>query len=445
MDILPEELLFEIFKYLEFNDIIRCGITNQWINHVSKKDILWFPMLKEIKSKGKLNPNKNKKTSCRKAYQYYIMYKKLKMIYECIYEKYSDSVKPLNRLKCRKTLEIRSLATKFPKCMDILKPSELHLRNHQLTELPEIVCNWIDLNIMMVCDGFLKKLNPNIGHLKNLKEVILSHNKLTLLPSEIGLLENLEVILLDENQLTILPIELNQLHKLKKLNVSHNQLIDFPKQILNLQELTELNLNDNQISYIPNQNISIDKLTTFFISYNQLTNLPYFIGLINSLTYLDVSNNQLVQLPESISNLINLTRFDCSQNKLNVLPAKFKRLISLENLNLSHNNLTKLPDDFNRLLNLHHLQLDDNKFNEIPKIFCHMEKLINVYMQNNNINSMDILYKKGEEMNICIFGNPNVIHILSKQFSTTRGILRLIEKNILINTNERKYWYSNFF
>lgn len=75
MDILPYELLFEIFKNLEFIDIIHCGMTNQWINSITKKDVLWYEKLKNTDYKIKINSNRN-------SYQRYMMLQKRIKLYE---------------------------------------------------------------------------------------------------------------------------------------------------------------------------------------------------------------------------------------------------------------------------------------------------------------------------------------------------------------------------
>ena len=81
----------------------------------------------------------------------------------------------------------------------------------------------------------LTALPSDIGHLTNLQQFALDHNKLTALPSEIRHLTNLRELWLQNNKLTALPSEIGHLTNLQWLCVSKSTKI--PPEIQNMHRL----------------------------------------------------------------------------------------------------------------------------------------------------------------------------------------------------------------
>ena len=105
---------------------------------------------------------------------------------------------------------------------------------------------------------------------KDIKELDLSYNKLTQLPTEIGHLTLLTELSLFDNKLTQLPTEIGNLTNLTYLSLSNNQLTQLPREIGNLTQLTEL-----------------------YLYNNELTQLPSEIGQLTQLNYLDLFGNPI--------------------------------------------------------------------------------------------------------------------------------------------------------
>lgn len=101
--------------------------------------------------------------------------------------------------------------------------SELSLRGRGLTVIPMDVFSRTELVKLDLSDNKLTNAPPSqIGQLKNLASLDLSHNVLTGLPAEIGQLKNLEVLNISNNSLTGLPMELGSLTQLRVLDISSN-------------------------------------------------------------------------------------------------------------------------------------------------------------------------------------------------------------------------------
>jgi len=88
----------------------------------------------------------------------------------------------------------------------------------------------------------LQTLPGEIGHLRHLRRLDLSSNKLAELPAEMGALQQLKDLDLSHNQLIALPAEIGQLIKLKNLELDHNHLATLPAEMGQLQQLRSLAL-----------------------------------------------------------------------------------------------------------------------------------------------------------------------------------------------------------
>ena len=103
-------------------------------------------------------------------------------------------------------------------------------------------------------------LPENIARLANLKELRLFKSNLHELPATIGGLDKLEELVLSDNKLKELPPEIGKLKNLKRLSLHHNQLTHLPKEIGNLENLEVLNLGFNKLDSIPQEIIQLKKL-----------------------------------------------------------------------------------------------------------------------------------------------------------------------------------------
>jgi serine/threonine protein kinase len=73
-------------------------------------------------------------------------------------------------------------------------------------------------------------MDPNVGELKHLRKLMLSHNKLTSIPAEIGGCKELELIRLANNEITVeLPREFVSLPKLAWISLAGNPIAHCPQ------------------------------------------------------------------------------------------------------------------------------------------------------------------------------------------------------------------------
>ncbi len=142
--------------------------------------------------------------------------------------------------------------------------------------------------------------------------LVVSHKRITELPSEIGNLINLEYLNVSHNQITELPLEIGKLPNLKTLSVYNdsklynNQLTELP------HEIGELVISKpwSVLTELPREIGQLVNLKTLSVRNNQITELPLEIGKLINLKTLHVNNNQITDIPAEIRALPNITIYE---------------------------------------------------------------------------------------------------------------------------------------
>jgi Leucine-rich repeat (LRR) protein len=203
----------------------------------------------------------------------------------------------------------------------------------------------------------------------NLKELILSSNQITELPSSIGLLEQLEALRIEENALTNLPESIGQLTRLHTLTAHTNALVSLPVSFSRLNNLSNLDLKKNSLtSFCDQQLATLSNLKFLDLRQNKLVVFP-LLPKGSTLDQVFLGYNQLLELnEESILRVKDsITVFDIRDNKLSNLPAKLACLFKLKTLDLSNNDLSDLPPGLGYLKNLNHILIDGNPLRAIRR------------------------------------------------------------------------------
>lgn len=133
----------------------------------------------------------------------------------------------------------------------------------------------------------------------------ISRNKLERLPESNFLywLSDTRHMILSQNRIKLLPNELEKMISLEILELDSNRLIALPDGISILTRLQRLNISNNSIG-----------------------SLPPMLGACGNLKYLNAHSNNLLFLPESIGSCFRLEYADISKNKLKELPSEIEVL-----------------------------------------------------------------------------------------------------------------------
>jgi hypothetical protein len=241
MDIIVNDCLIIICKFLNVKDLVSCSLINKQFYGISQNESIWNPLFL----------HKFSNVSCSKDhYNNYKTYDKLDRFLWKTKKMDVNNVVSLWGLNFYGIVLQQQLPTEIGKLTML---QTLNLRYTQIKKLPTEIGQLIMLDTLSISHNQLHELPSEIGELCMLKNLYISNNQLQELPTEIGNLTKLEKLHLRRNKLKQLPTEIEKLTELKRLFLYDNQLKD-PIKIEKLVMLDTLYLDDSQVKLIP-QNI----------------------------------------------------------------------------------------------------------------------------------------------------------------------------------------------
>ena len=174
--------------------------------------------------------------------------------------------------------------------IDDYQVTQLGLYNGELSELPEPIFQFKNLQLLSLFKNNFTSLPDSIDELKSLKELRINSNQISSLPNSIGKLLSLQKFDIDNNRLETIPEEIGQLINLRELDLSWNLLKSIPDSIGNLISLKFFWINDNNLEILPDT-----------------------IGQLKNMKILNFYNNQIKRLPERIEQMLkNLKKNGCN-------------------------------------------------------------------------------------------------------------------------------------
>lgn len=177
----------------------------------------------------------------------------------------------------------------------------LLLTDCALTELPESVCELVQLERLEAWGNKLKTLPKNMPNLVNLTELELSKNEFKW-PTDVCAVGSLRELGLSDNKISEIPPQIGQLQRLVALDLSYNQIKRIPAELGALPELVSLDLSSNQLKSIPEPVLSqMTKLTQLFIGGNpEMRIVPAHILDHPSLAEVHLDSEQYRNVPQSV-------------------------------------------------------------------------------------------------------------------------------------------------
>ncbi|MBI1836142.1 MAG: serine/threonine-protein kinase [Flavobacteriia bacterium] len=171
---------------------------------------------------------------------------------------------PRELFELEETLELLDLSnnqlSELPSDFDRFKKLKIAFFSDNLfTELPDVLGKCRNLTMI----GFKSNLIQNVSEQslpKQLQWLILTNNKIELLPNSIGNCEKLRKVALAGNKIKELPNSMANCKNLELLRISANELKELPLWLIELPNLTWLAFSGNPCTFKPDLTIEIDTI-----------------------------------------------------------------------------------------------------------------------------------------------------------------------------------------
>jgi Leucine-rich repeat (LRR) protein len=122
---------------------------------------------------------------------------------------------------------------------------------------------------------------PDVSQCVNLRDVDLSGNQLTEVPSSLLNLPDLYYVDLSDNYITALPATIGNLLSLSYLHLTSNRLVTLPVEIANLKYLYYLDVSYNRITSIPGKIFKMRDLYIYYYGNPGYSGYGYYTGYGN--------------------------------------------------------------------------------------------------------------------------------------------------------------------
>ncbi|EPR78394.1 Leucine rich repeat protein, partial [Spraguea lophii 42_110] len=271
---------------------------------------------------------------------------------------------------------------------------------NKISIIPSEIIKMTGLEILNINHSYdLEKINVNLCKLKNLKALDLSFNRSLFangnfidysIHSDCHLDTNNSYC--DENSSVYKHDE--TFFRLKNLRICNNSLSLFPSYFQNFVNLEELDISANDFEKIPHEIYSFSKLKKLEINHNRIKIIIIDNNIFNNMEELYIRNNEIQQCSISDNALQNLTSFDLSANKIYKLDNNILKLKRLKYLIIFNNILTEIERCHYTSDGPIYLNLDLKNISVLPNIFYY-----------NNIEKLIIRCSERFDDNINIFEN----------------------------------------
>ena len=183
-----------------------------------------------------------------------------------------------------KRLSLSENLTSFP--IEILSLADsleiLDLSNNQLTSLPQELAQLSKLKIIFASNNLFEILPEVLGQCVNLEMLGFKSNNINRVPAN-SLPARLRWLILTDNRIEVLPDALGERPRLQKLALAGNRLIKLPKTLAQSANLELVRISANRLTECPEQLLGLPKLAWFAFSGNPFSRSDVKINAVPTL------------------------------------------------------------------------------------------------------------------------------------------------------------------
>jgi len=267
----------------------------------------------------------------------------------------------------------------------------LDLSHQSLNEIPQEITRFTNLEILILRDNDLKKIEIDFSFFPKLKSLNLENNQLTKIPLEtLSYCSGLQVVSIRNNKFEAITKEWNQLKYLEVLDIGGNFIEEISGEI-ELKYLKTIKADDNKIKDFPIGLENCPKIKLLNLNRNAFSTIPTSFQNLKSLERLDLGNNQLEDI-SSLQQLHQLKTLILDWTELNEKEVKaITQLKNLEILSLEHCNIKSLPKSIGNLQHLQEFSVIFNDLESVPMETKKLKHLKRLWIGNNNFTNSSYL------------------------------------------------------
>ena len=185
--------------------------------------------------------------------------------------------------------------TEFPRELFELEDTLelLDLSNNQLRELPSDFDRFKKLKIAFFSDNLFTELPEVLGKCPNLTMIGFKSNLIQNV-SEQSLPKQLQWLILTNNKIEILPNSIGNCEKLQKVALAGNKIKELPNSMANCKNLELLRISANELKELPLWLIELPRLTWLAFSGNPCTYKPDFSNEIEAIDWAKIEQKEIL-------------------------------------------------------------------------------------------------------------------------------------------------------
>ncbi len=185
--------------------------------------------------------------------------------------------------------------TEFPRELFELEDTLelLDLSNNQLSELPSDFDRFKKLKIAFFSDNLFTELPEVLGKCPNLTMIGFKSNLIQNV-SEQSLPKQLQWLILTNNKIQLLPNSIGNCEKLQKVALAGNKIKELPNSMANCKNLELLRISANELKELPLWLIELPRLTWFAFSGNPCTYKPDFSNEIEVIDWAKIEQKEIL-------------------------------------------------------------------------------------------------------------------------------------------------------
>lgn len=220
----------------------------------------------------------------------------------------------------------------------------------EFEEIQKLIIQYLDVESFNVSFRYqLRTLPPEIGEMKNLKELfITSCHRFQGFPSEVINLNILKRLQLSLGSQELLPKNLNLLKSVERLSLtyqSYTRKTDWKMlgDLVNLQSL-DMSSSLTSLRSVPEIIKQLPELRFLYLANNNLRQLPDFFRELKTLQILDLSGNFFTKFPKPLVELTNLETLCINAQAIDCLPAELLAMPNLMVLRITGKDNRRFPN-----------------------------------------------------------------------------------------------------